>query len=116
MTCKQGIGLRAYGQNDPVVAYKQEGYEMFEQMIAAIQEETLRRLFLVRVQRKAPTAGGQAGAGGQGHRRVSAAATARSRSSPSRRAVKIGRNDPCPCGSGLKWKKCTCKEYHSEQQ
>ena len=46
---KQGIGLRAYAQTDPVVAYKKEGYEMFEQMIAAIQEETLRRLFLVRL-------------------------------------------------------------------
>ncbi len=53
---KQGIGLRAYAQTDPVVAYKKEGYEMFEQMIAAIQEETLRRLFLVRIQRKAPDA------------------------------------------------------------
>ena len=49
-------GLRAYAQTDPVVAYKKEGYEMFEQMIAAIQEETLRRLFLVRIQRKAPDA------------------------------------------------------------
>ncbi|MEM5779607.1 MAG: preprotein translocase subunit SecA [Lawsonibacter sp.] len=48
---RQGIGLRAYGQNDPVVAYKQEGYEMFEQMVAAIQEETLRRLFLVRLRK-----------------------------------------------------------------
>ena len=46
---KHGIGLRAYGQSDPVVEYKREGFEMFEQMIAAIQEETLRRLFLVRL-------------------------------------------------------------------
>ncbi len=47
---RQGIGLRAYGQNDPVVEYKREGYDMFEEMIAAIQEETVRRVFLARVQ------------------------------------------------------------------
>ena len=52
---RQGIGLRAYGQNDPVVAYKKEGYEMFESMIAAIQAETIRRIFLARVQVGATT-------------------------------------------------------------
>ena len=115
---KQGIGLRAYAQTDPVVAYKKEGYEMFEQMIAAIQEETLRRLFLVRIQRKAP----DAPAPEIKRERVakitseSGASDGTVKKQPVKKAVKIGRNDPCPCGSGLKWKKCTCKEYHSEQQ
>ena len=54
---RQGIGLRAYAQTDPVVAYKKEGYEMFENMIAAIQEETLRRLFLVRLRRTRRSSG-----------------------------------------------------------
>ncbi len=109
---KQGIGLRAYGQNDPVVEYKREGFEMFEQMIAAIQEETLRRLFLVRLRKNeevkrervakitAESAGGDGSVAKQ----------------PVKKVVKIGRNDPCPCGSGLKWKKCTCETYHKEGQ
>ncbi len=104
---KQGIGLRAYGQNDPVVAYKQEGFEMFENMIAAIQEETLRRLFLVRIQqnqevkreRVAKVTSESAGNDGTVKKQPT-------------RVIKIGRNDPCPCGSGQKWKKCTCAQYH----
>ena len=113
---KQGIGLRAYAQTDPVVAYKKEGYEMFEQMIAAIQEETLRRLFLVRIQRKAP----DAPAPEIKRERVakitseSGASDGTVKKQPVKKAVKIGRNDPCPCGSGLKWKKCTCAKYHPE--
>ncbi|MBR2934720.1 MAG: preprotein translocase subunit SecA, partial [Oscillospiraceae bacterium] len=108
---KQGIGLRAYGQSDPVIEYKREGYEMFEQMIAAIQEETLRRLFLVRlrkneeVKRERVAKITSESAGGDGT--VS--------KQPVKKVVKIGRNDPCPCGSGLKWKKCTCETYHKEQ-
>ncbi len=104
---KQGIGLRAYGQNDPVVAYKQEGFEMFEGMIAAIQEETLRRLFLVRlrqneeVKRERVAKVTSESAGGDG--------TVKKQPT---RVIKIGRNDPCPCGSGQKWKKCTCAKFH----
>ena len=112
---RQGIGLRAYGQEDPVVAYKREGYEMFEEMIAAIQEETVRRVFIVRVQAKngestverkrvAKVTGTSGGDGSVRQQPVV------------HKGVKIGRNDPCPCGSGLKWKKCTCKEYHPDQQ
>jgi preprotein translocase subunit SecA len=107
---RQGIGLRAYAQTDPIVAYKKEGYEMFEEMIAAIQEETIRRLYLVRVQnnnvqrqRVAKVTSESAGDDGTVKKQ------------PVRRVVKIGRNDPCPCGSGLKWKKCTCPEYHKEE-
>ena len=105
---KQGIGLRAYGQMDPVVAYKQEGFEMFESMIAAIREETLRRLFLVRlrqneeVKRERVAKITSESAGGDG--------TVKKQPT---RVIKIGRNDPCPCGSGLKWKKCTCEQYHA---
>ena len=107
---KQGIGLRGYAQTDPVVAYKKEGYEMFEQMIAVIQEETLRRLFLVRLRQnqevkreRVAKVTGESGAGD---------GTVQQR--PQRKVIKIGRNDPCPCGSGLKWKKCTCKQFHPD--
>ena len=107
---RQGIGLRAYAQNDPVVAYKEEGYEMFENMVAAIQEETLRRLFLVRLRQneevRRERVAKVTGESGSGDGTV--------RKQPVRKVVKIGRNDPCPCGSGLKWKKCTCAQYHPE--
>ena len=92
---KQGIGLRAYAQTDPVVAYKKEGYEMFEQMIAAIQEETLRRLFLVRLrqnqevrrERVAKVTG------------ESGASDGTVQKQPQRKVIKIGRNDPCPAAA-----------------
>ena len=109
---RQGIGLRSYAQTDPVVAYKKEGYEMFEAMVAAIQEETLRRLFLVRLRKNEEV-----------KRERVAKVTSESgaddgtvQKRPVKKVIKIGRNDPCPCGSGLKWKKCTCKEYHPDQQ
>ena len=108
---RQGIGLRAYGQNDPVVEYKREGYEMFENMIAAIQEETIRRIYLARVQ-----------VGGAVKRERVARVTGESGGSdetvkkqPVKKGVQIGRNDPCPCGSGKKWKKCDCAEYHGPE-
>ncbi len=109
---RQGIGLRAYGQSNPVIEYKREGYDMFEEMIAAIQEETVRRLFLARIQPQ-----------GEVKRERVAKVTGESGGSDQtvkkqpvvRKGQKIGRNDPCPCGSGKKWKKCTCKEYHSEE-
>ena len=109
---KQGIGLRAYAQTDPVVAYKKEGYEMFEQMVVAIQEETLRRLFLVRL-RKNEEVKRERVAKITGE---SGASDGTVRKQPQRKAIKIGRNDPCPCGSGLKWKKCTCTQFHPEQK
>jgi len=103
---RQGIGLRAYGQNNPVVEYKREGYEMFEAMIAAIQEETIRRIFLARVQvggtmkreRVAKVTGESAGGDGTVKKQ------------PVKKTKKPGRNDPCPCGSGKKYKKC-CGMY-----
>ena len=82
---------------------------MFEEMISAIQEEAIRRLFLVRVQnnnvqreRVAKVTGESAGGYGTVKKQ------------PVKKAINIGRNDPCPCGSGLKWKKYTCKEYHPD--
>ena len=104
---RQGIRLRAYAQTNPVDAYKKESLEMFEEMVDAMKEETVRRLYSVRlrqneeVKRERVASGITENVGGDG--------TVKKRPT---RVVKVGRNDPCPCGSGLKWKKCTCKEYH----
>ena len=106
---KQGIRLQSYGNNNPVDVYKRESLDMFEEMIAAIQDETVRRLYSVRlkkdeeVKRERVAKGMVENVGGDG---------TKPKKQPTR-VVKIGRNDPCPCGSGLKWKKCTCPEYHS---
>ena len=102
---KMGIGLRAYGQHDPVVAYREEGYEMFQAMITAIQEETIRRMFLVELRptqevRREKVAK-ETGTG--------AATQSEVKKVPIRKAKKVGPNDPCPCGSGKKYKKC-CRE------
>ena len=108
---KQGIRLQAYGNNDPVDMYKRESLAMFEEMVSAIQDETVRRLYSVRlkkdeeVKRERVAKGMVENVGGDG--------TA-PKKQPVKKTVKIGRNDPCPCGSGLKWKKCTCKEYHDQ--
>ena len=100
---KQGISLRAYGQHDPVVAFKAEGYEMFEAMIAAIREETIRRMFLVELR---PT---QEVKRQKVAKEISATGTPDKTVKPQpirNRDKKIGPNDPCPCGSGKKYKKC----------
>ena len=108
---KQGIRLQAYGNNDPVDMYKRESLAMFEEMVSAIQDETVRRLYSVRlkkdeeVKRERVAKGMVENVGGDG--------TA-PKKQPVKKTVKIGRNDPCPCGSGLKWKKCTCPEYHKD--
>ena len=108
---KQGIGLRAYGQHDPVVAYKEEGYQMFESMIESIKEETVRRMFLVRVQPqqevKREKVAKETGAAG-------ASDGSAVKKAPIRNASKkVGPNDPCPCGSGKKYKKC-CMQKDKE--
>ena len=100
---KQGIGLRAYGQHDPVVAYKEEGFQMFEAMINAIREETIRRMFLVQVKPreevKREKVAKETG--------TSAPDKSAVKKQPVRNAAtKVGPNDPCPCGSGKKYKKC----------
>ena len=106
---KQGIGLRAYGQHDPVIAYKEEGYEMFQAMITAIREETIRRLFLVQLKPqqevKRQKVAKETGAIGSQATMV--------KKQPVRKDVKVGPNDPCPCGSGKKYKKCCMQKDKS---
>ena len=100
---RQGIVLRSYGQVDPVVEYKREGYAMFEGMINAIKEETVRRLFSFRLrsdkdmERKKVATVTATGGGDKTVKRQPV------------KKVKIGPNDPCPCGSGKKYKKC-CRD------
>ena len=98
---RQGIRLRAYAQTDPIIAYKKESLEMFEEMIAAIQDETVRRLYSVCLQKNEEV-----------KRQRVANATSESvggdgtvKKQP-RKVKKIGRNEPCPCGSGKKYKNC----------
>ena len=103
---RKGIYLRSYGQKDPVVEYRLEGFEMFDAMVDRIREGTVRLLLTAELRTRReevlkPTAtsgGGDDTAANQ----------------PVKAGQKIGRNDPCPCGSGLKWKKCTCAKYHPE--
>ncbi len=107
---KQGIHLRAYGQHDPVVEYKNEGYEMFQAMVTAIREETLRRLFTVQLRPtqevKRERVAKETGTG--------AAVNSEVKKQPVRKAAsKIGPNDPCHCGSGKKYKKC-CMQKDKE--
>ncbi len=98
---KRGIGLRGYGATKPIDAYKQEGFDMFEAMVRGIREETVRRLYTVRVrvqqpiERKAVAKNAAANVGGEPVKKQ-----------PVRKAQKPGRNDPCPCGSGKKFKQC----------
>ncbi len=101
---RDGIGLRAYGQRDPVIEYKREGYEMFEEMVRLIQEDTIRRLYFTvlakpmeRTQVAKPTS-------------ESHGETAEQPKKPAKTAAKVGRNDPCPCGSGKKYKNCCGKQ------
>jgi preprotein translocase subunit SecA len=94
---RQGIGLRAYGQRDPVVEYKFEGFDMFEEMIRNIQEDTVRIIYHAHIERPPE------------REKVAEPIEAIHGDGPSKPVVKgekIGRNDPCPCGSGKKYKKC----------
>ena len=96
---RQGIGLQAYGQRDPVVEYKMSAFEMFEAMTAAITEETVRILFHIRVEQKVER---EPAAKVTGTNRDDTALRA-----PKKREVqKVYPNDPCPCGSGKKYKQC----------
>ncbi|MBQ9375294.1 MAG: preprotein translocase subunit SecA [Ruminococcus sp.] len=93
---KKGIGLRSYGQHNPVVEYRMEGFDMFDAMIASIREDTVRMLFTIKVQKNetAPK------------REQVLKPDAGSSKSITRKSKKIGPNEPCPCGSGKKYKKC----------
>ena len=108
---KRGIYLRAYSQKDPVAEYRSEGFDMFDEMVALIRERTARDMLTVRLARK----------NDEPKREVVAKNTSENagddgstKKQPVRKTQKPGRNDPCPCGSGLKWKKCTCAQYHSQ--
>ena len=102
---KQGINLRGYGQRDPVVEYRFEGFQMFDEMIASIREDTVKMLFLFQMRKEGeepqrvrvanPTAASHGGDG-----------TLKKQPVRKTQAEKTGRNDPCPCGSGKKYKKC----------
>ena len=109
---KRGIGLRGYGSTKPIDAYKQEGFDMFEAMVQGIREETVRRLYTVRVRKEAPVErksvakNAAANVGGEPVKKK-----------PVKKAPKPGRNDPCPCGRmkadgsrRLKYKEC-CGRY-----
>jgi len=102
---KEGIGLRGYGQQDPLIAYKREGHQLFQEMIGRIKEETVRLLYHIQIEREEqvqelrkeqeeqPMFFGPADGGA-------------SRPATAGKDKKVGRNDPCPCGSGKKYKKC----------
>lgn len=91
---RKGIGLRAYGQRDPIIAYRQEGFEMFDDMIDRIQTDTVCTLMKIVVEKR------EDGSNGMKVEKKNAPKTA------VRGSEKVGRNDPCPCGSGKKYKNC----------
>jgi preprotein translocase subunit SecA len=101
---KEGIGLRGYGQKDPVREYQKEGYEMFMDMINRIKEDTIEKLCIVRIQREEEIEQMREDAS-QDYIMSRGEQTA-AVSTVKRDAKKVGRNDPCPCGSGRKYKKC----------
>ena len=98
---RQGIGLRAYAQRDPIIEYKEEGYIMYEAMLQAIAEDMIRILFSIKpettIERKQVATPTSTSGGSE---------DSSSSKTFVRKSAKIGRNDPCPCGSGLKYKKC----------
>ncbi|MDJ0984758.1 MAG: preprotein translocase subunit SecA [Desulfobacterales bacterium] len=101
---KEGIGLRGYAQQNPLLVYKKEGFEMFNEMIARVKEETLGILFRIQIEEpkkiddlRAPKEQKLSFSGGEGPAKPKPA---------QRKAKKVGRNAPCPCGSGKKYKKC----------
>ncbi len=114
---RQGVGLRAIGQQDPLQAYRKEAYEMFQDMIHSIQEEVVRLIFRVQVTDKpqreqvaVPQQAGReqvaAGAAVGTGTTSEASSSGRKKQQPVRVEKKVGRNEPCPCGSGKKHKKC----------
>jgi preprotein translocase subunit SecA len=125
---REGIGLRAYGQINPLLAYQKEGYELFQEMMRSIQENTVRELFRVRIERESPhvlrpvarvtahsgpdagTAIGSAALAGAMSASDGGAPAEAPKPQPVTVGVKVGRNDPCPCGSGKKYKKCCGRE------
>ncbi len=95
---RQGIGLRAYGQRDPIIEYRREGFDMFEDMIREIQQDTLTMLYHVKVTSRPE------------HREAPKEITPAPKKAMDSSGNKVGRNSPCPCGSGKKYKNCCGKE------
>ena len=95
---RKGIGLRGYGQRDPVLAYRQEGWDMFDDMVSRIHSETASILLKVQIEKR------EDGSTSAKQQIASASKTVRNTEQ------KVGRNDPCPCGSGLKYKNCCGKK------
>jgi len=101
---KEGIGLRGYAQQNPLLVYKKEGFEMFQDMIARIKEETVGILYRVQVAEPEKM---EAARQPDPQRLVFSHGDGSTKKKPTKRAdAKVGRNDPCPCGSGKKYKKC----------
>jgi preprotein translocase subunit SecA len=100
---KQGIGLRAYGQNDPVKAYTKEGFDLFDDMVMQIQENTVRYLFSLEI-KSAPKEEKTVDFSNMKTNEVQIEGN--TPGGQQRKNQKVGRNDPCPCGSGKKYKKC----------
>ncbi len=104
---RDGIGLRAYGNRNPVTEYQIEGYDMFDEMVHLIREDTVRRMYLARI--NIPQERKQVAP--ETETNLEQAKNAGGPAAP-RRVTKqqVGRNDPCPCGSGKKYKNCCGKE------
>jgi preprotein translocase subunit SecA len=106
---KYGVGLQAYGHRDPVVEYKFQAFNMFEDMNKTIQDQAVRGIFSIQVkrgdtiERKAVAGPGKEGFAGEGGQKKE---TKSKPQSYTRQGAKVGRNDPCPCGSGKKYKNC----------
>ena len=114
---RQGIALRGYGQKDPVVEYRIEGFDMFDQMVDSIRESSVKMLLSIEIRQAGAAPKREQVAKPTGEGFVPGNGAPGAKGAPHGqpvRVIKIGRNDPCPCGSGLKWKKCTCAKYHPE--
>jgi preprotein translocase subunit SecA len=101
---KEGIGLRGYGQKDPIREYQKEGYDMFMDMIARVKENSVEKLCMVQIRREEEVERIE-------QKRQRDYVLSRGEDTPAaqtikRESAKVGRNDPCPCGSGKKYKKC----------
>jgi preprotein translocase subunit SecA len=93
---KRGISLRSYGQKNPVIEYRYEGFDMFDAMVESIREDTVRMLLTIQIQQnQAPQ-----------REQVAKPDAPNAGSVEARQSMKVGPNDPCPCGSGKKYKKC----------
>ena len=109
---RKGIHLRSYGQHDPVVEYRVEGFKMFDEMVDSIREDTTRLLLTLELRLEKPQPVQREEVAKPTHEGGPTDGSVKK--VPVKKATSIGRNDPCPCGSGLKWKKCTCAQYHPD--